>query len=148
MWKLKKLYRKTKNVIRWIPVIWADEQWDYRYLYAVLYFKLKCMEEFFRSDETHILYAENVANYIRIAKCLTKRLHDDEYLSRALIPFDKQYNSEDVMDFDENLRVVWSEDKKLMDAWDRACSHSNYMEKQDHEYLFDFLKRRIQFWWD
>jgi hypothetical protein len=40
---LRNLKYGITNLIRWFPVIWEDRDWDYRYLLAILRFKLSNM---------------------------------------------------------------------------------------------------------
>lgn len=83
--------RGMSNIIRWIPVIWGDEDFDYEPLYNLLYHKLKFMEEFYRSDYTWSAGALKTANEIKIAKNLAKRLTESNYLQNAFIEHKKIY---------------------------------------------------------
>ena len=38
---MKKIWNRIKNIIRWIPVLWNDRDWDYHYTFEILKTKLK-----------------------------------------------------------------------------------------------------------
>lgn len=110
------------------------------------------MEKFFRSEETMTLNAEKMADRIRLAKLLTKRIIDDEYLSNALIEYKKRYKEEPLFKTERTSNGLWAykitEDKKQVKLWDKWSKHSDYMKKQDMEYLFKYLNKYIEGWWD
>jgi hypothetical protein len=45
MIKLKVIYCNLKRIIRWIPVLWNDRDWDYSHIYRILRFKLLTVRE-------------------------------------------------------------------------------------------------------
>jgi hypothetical protein len=63
----RRFFRKCHNVIRWMPTIWKDEDWDDSYITTILIKKLEHQRDFFLSDRTHILDAKKVAAEIQIA---------------------------------------------------------------------------------
>lgn len=68
-----------KHTLRWLPVIWQDQDTDYAFLLRAMEFKLKLMEEHFRSEHCHIADAEKVARQLMICKVLAHRLGEDDY---------------------------------------------------------------------
>lgn len=69
---IKRFFRKIKNVFRWIPTIWKDEDYDDHFIVEILIKKLEHTRDFFLSDRTHITNAEKVAEEIQEA---IDRLH-------------------------------------------------------------------------
>ena len=61
--------------------------------------------------------------------------------------YDKKYSDKKVMTI-ENGWVIWNGDKKMQSAFSKCGKHSNYMEIQDKDFLFDYLKKHINRWWD
>ncbi len=145
---------RIKNVFRWLPIIWRDQDWDKHYLYTILYFKLKNMEEFFRSENTHIAEAENIAKEIQIAKILAKRLADEVHLENAIMWHDKIYERPEFEEMFKDIPgseyslYVGDPDKERGESFYKCCRHSDYMEQRDKEYLFDHMKKKINRWWD
>jgi hypothetical protein len=75
--KMKKIINNIKRIIKWTPVIWKDRDWDYVYLYQIIYKKLDTMEDFFRSDKTMTMDSLNTAEEIREAKKILKRMIEE-----------------------------------------------------------------------
>jgi len=69
---VRRFFRKVKNVFRWLPTIWKDEDYDYNFINEILIKKLEHTRDFFLSDRTHIAEAEKVAAEIQEA---IDRLH-------------------------------------------------------------------------
>ena len=63
----RRLFRKIKNVFRWLPTIWKDEDFDYHFINEILIKKLEHTRDFFLSDRTHIMDAKKVADEIQEA---------------------------------------------------------------------------------
>lgn len=116
-YKLKKIYRNLKN---WLPVIIKDEQWDYGYLYDILYRKLELKEKFFRSNNTNIEDWEIVADEIKDVREALERLMKDDY-----IPYE-----------------VFRKDVKA------SILKEEEMKQNDLEAVFGGMKNNIRKWWD
>lgn len=153
---ISKIVTGIKNLIQWIPIIWNDRQWDYYYFYKILYYKLKFMEEFWKSDEPVSAKAEKTAKQITIAKNLAKRLMENNYIDNALMWHEQKYPDylDKALNFEpykDNLKLYILVDKNPIDekkSFEKCCEHSDYMEKQDKEMLFDLLKKYVNRWWD
>ncbi len=154
--RIKDKYYSIKNgiwnIIRWFPVIWKDRDWDYYYIFALLYHKFSNMEKFFRSDNAYSANALDVADKIRVAKLLCKRIIDDNYVDNALMPVEEKYG-ELKYHFEptnnEKLKaMVFDEFPEERKARSKAYEHAEYMEKQDRKMLFTMLDKYIDGWWD
>ena len=68
---MRKIFRFIKRLIRWLPTIWNNEDWDYEYLYDLIELKLK---EFLKAQEEDTWHVETEtkrrAKQIRI--CLAR----------------------------------------------------------------------------
>lgn len=151
-YKLHSIKNGIWNIIRWFPVIWKDRDWDDYYIFALLYHKFSNMEKYFRSDNTYSVGALDVADKIKVAKLLCKRIIDDNYVDNALIPVEQKYG-ELKYHFEptnnEKLKaMIFDETPEESKARQRAYRHSDYMKKQDIEYLFKLLSKHIQEFWD
>lgn len=146
------LRRGIHNIIRWIPVIWSDEDFDFQPIYHILYHKFKFMEDFYRSDYTWSANALNVADEIKTVKNLCKRLDEEPYLLNALTEYDKIYGDEPLFDFVPESNGKWlkcvDRDKDQNKMFSKCGKHSDYLQKQDREYLFSELNKHIEFFWD
>lgn len=149
---IRLIIESIESLIEWIPIIWKDRDWDQWYLYNIMYKKLYKMEKFYDSDLTYSSTAKQTAKQIRICRILCKRLIDDYYLSNAtMFPYDKVYPDFYFLDSEHVLETNYSRiiNKKHREyLFSKACLHSEYMHKQDKEYLFKTISKYIDGWWD
>lgn len=142
-----------KNVVDWLPIIYNDRDWDHQFIFIILHKKLHNMEKFFDSDNVWGAKAKDSAKEIKLARILCERIIKHEYLSNATIRYDELYGDKEFMTLEKvegknYSRVKFTDDKNQQDMFDRACKHSDKMEKQDIEYLFGYLPKHIKKWWD
>lgn len=137
-----------KNLIKWFPLVWKDRDWDYHFLYEILHFKLKNMEKFFSSDKTYSVVSPKNAKQIKIARILLGRLLECDYLENAMMFYNKKYGNQTIMNIDDDGVVKWVDNKKMIEEFRKCGSHSDFMEIQDNNYLFDLLKKHAHRWWD
>lgn len=154
---MKTLYLKIKNgivnLIRWFPIIWEDRDWDDMFIYILLHKKFAHMEKFFRSDNCYSAKAEEVANELKLAKEICKRLINDDYLEIALTDYHKEYGHGGLYEirpvegrpYSEYVQIGTYEQHK---KFDEAGNLSDYMERQDKELLFNHIFKHIYKWWD
>lgn len=79
--KFRSVKTGIKNLIKWFPIIWKDRDWDYYFIYAILHKKLNNMEKFYSSDKAWASDSKDVAEQIKEAKVLCKRLMDEDYIN-------------------------------------------------------------------
>ena len=58
-------YRRVKNVLRWLPTIWKDRDWDNSYITEILIKKLELTRDFYLSGKAYSADDEKVANEIQ-----------------------------------------------------------------------------------
>lgn len=149
------MFKKILKIIRWLPILWKDVDYDADSIYRLLYYKLKFMEEYFNGDNTWSADAKKCAKQIKIAKNLAKRLMDDNYLSNSLVEHEQRYpnyleigSSMEQIEGSKLYKLIDknSEDERI--SFRKCCKHAEYLRKQDINYLFDYLKKYIEDWWD
>lgn len=121
MYKIKLFIRNIKRVLRWLPIIWNDRDWDYYYIYEMLKQKLIRVEEYIRKEGVHIYNGEDAAS-IRKAIEMIDKVQNEYYLDKFL--------SESQNWDDEGMR-------KAMEDQDKA-----------RQELFEYLNNNIEKWWD
>lgn len=146
---VKKIYRYSKRLIRWIPFLWNNENWDFNYLIDVIEFKLQELEEAQRTDDLHV-GSDKRAREIRIVIEHIKRYKDidkytldndtDEFLNNTY--WEEIENSEGrsygrMKHRDENLH------KKHM----RIVEHQSVLEDWHFKEIFKKLSRKGRNWW-
>lgn len=145
-------FRKIVRVVQWIPTLWNNYDWDFHYIFIVLRYKLTRMEREIRL-KGHASNRKQTADQIKVAVHLLDRICNDGYLENATSPVDREYGQW-TFDFENNLEIVHKKPltvkqktqhkKDLRAAW----KHSDYMIKQDKEYLFKYILKHHRQWWD
>jgi hypothetical protein len=145
LWRIKRFIRKIRNIFLWLPILWRDEQWDGTYVFRILDFKFKLMEENFIND-AYVADAKKCAREIHICRLLCKRLIDCEYEEMlGLI-----HHS---IDFDDFIQRLNSGQKtitcsRLGYGGKRWMMYEDYMIQQDLDLLFKIMNKHINCWWD
>lgn len=160
---VRRFFRKVKNVFRWLPTIWKDEDYDYNFINEILIKKLEHTRDFFLSDRTHIAEAEKVAAEIQEA---IDRLHMTRdswefYEEPAHDAIEKKWGKSkfnfiptndgtgsSYMEI-EHENVKTDEDKEqyskeLREAM-KQC-RKDYMK--DKKEAYKFIAKHIDGWWD
>lgn len=63
------------RILKWIPIIWNDRDWDYAHLFKIISFKLECME----NDEGYVRFLYRGVRYkrqLKYAKHLVDKIID------------------------------------------------------------------------
>jgi len=162
--KIKDFLRNIKqgisNLINWFPIVWKDRQWDHTFIYKVLRHKLHMTEQYIRHYGIHV-NNEKDADKIRTCVLLLDRLIEDIHFDMAFKKFHKKWGeatwslepTEGEPEYSE-LHISYPNVKDEKDEkfntkeFKRACEHEDMLRKQDVEYLFKFMRKHIQTWWD
>ena len=170
-WRMNKIIEKVKdffrniklgipNLIKWIPVIWGDRDWDQYFLYIILKFKLEQMVKL-QLKYGHSVNSEMYANQMKTCILLLDRIVKDDYLMNALKPHEKKWgesrlNFKPVPDNTELYEGIYTvekvtnkkekeqEDKERM----RIYKNVDNLQKQDLDMLFKNMRKHIEGWWD
>ena len=117
---IKRLIRKTKNVLRWLPIIWRDENWDYYHIYELLKWKLKFMSNAIRENGNHVS-AKYDADRMMLAVRLIEKVQNEDYLMEMI-------NDDDLT----KEKIITAERK----------------HNKAKRILFKLLNQNIEKWWD
>lgn len=163
MYQIKRFFRKCKNVIRWFPIIWKDEDWDHRYIYDILIKKLEHQRDFFSSDKTHVLRAKETATQLQIAINLLHQTRDswEFYEDPVMKDLDAKWGEGVLrttptndgtgsyyLDIDhDGVKTKEDEEqynKEFREGMERA--RKKYMK--DKRMAFKYIADHIDYWWD
>jgi hypothetical protein len=80
--RIRRIGKRIRTIIKWIPILWYDEDWDYYFIYNILQKKL----EFVHKDmlKSHLENNELYANKIMTAIRLIEIVRDEKYLDEVL----------------------------------------------------------------
>ena len=77
-WPRRK-WRQIKNVINWIPIVWNQFDFDYRYSLEVFKYQLLKQASFMDSDKAMTKDSKIDAQKIRMICRLMDKVYDEEY---------------------------------------------------------------------
>jgi len=157
---MNSIITSIKNILRWIPIIWKDRDWDHTFLYIILYFKLSNMEKYLRKYG-HSTNAEKDADKIKVCINLLKRLMDDEYYDMVFKKHHEKWGEPKFNWFDlkdkpgyselkiKRPNVITKKDEEIeKNGYNRLMQVENNLRQQDIDYLFSTIKKYHQGWWD
>jgi hypothetical protein len=151
-WGIRNFPRNVAHVIRWLPILWRDRDWDWTYLMRIYEFKLRNMSKCFKKYGHHV-NSDRDAKQVLIAAELCKRLYKDEYADWM---WDEIHQLEGEFVFEptghgtSRLTHPYSKISKE-EAFRRgniAMKHEQMMRKQDIDLLFKLHRKYLHCWWD
>ena len=119
---MKSIIQNIWRIIKWIPVLWSNYDWDPSFLYEVIGYKLKQME--LNTYRWHVADAEIRRKQIKTARILCNRLVDELYT----------YENKN------SMSPVYKPKKR----WNL----SNVRKQYDLNMLCDYIRRYSCYWWD
>jgi hypothetical protein len=140
----------TKNIVKWLPIIWGDVDWNYFSIYSILFFKLNNMEKSFMYEDSG-LENEKYVKQIRLAKKLCFRISEDEYLWKLYDSIEERYGKMKVTYGESNSkfkRISFEESEEASNAKKRAYEYANSRRKRDMEILCKILQKYSLEWLD
>jgi hypothetical protein len=160
-------YRRVKNVLRWLPTIWKDRDWDNSYITEILIKKLEFTRDFYLSDKAYSSEAEKVANEIQEA---IDRLHmtrdswefyEDPAMEQLQQKWGKTAFSFEPYEGDENGEVLTYEMKSKTEKVNTEEEEEQYNKEfkktldearkqymKDKKDAYKFIAKNIDKWWD
>lgn len=170
--KIETLYYKIKraspyhnikygiqNLITWFPVIWKDRDWDFFFIWIILHKKLDLMEKNIRSNGHHVNH-ERDADQIKLCVNLIKRLMDDNYHENVFLHHDKKWgethmvwnktDNPELSSLELKRDNVKTKEDILEERkeFSRLSPNVEQQKQQDIDYLFNYMAKHIQCWWD
>ena len=167
-WRIRYLIDGIKNIIRWMPTMYHDRDWDQWNIYNVLQKKIEFQrKELINANRHTDINRDN--RDMTIVLNLIERVNEDfygvEYLDYSESKFrfepiegdDEYYTMEqDVIseNYDEYIKKYQSSVRKVLkekpdlDKKDLCFWVAIHNEEKAHDLLHRILKERIRHWWD
>lgn len=133
--------RGTLNIIKWMPVIWRDRDFDQEYLYIIMYEKLSNMEKFFRSEYAYTMCAVDTADEIKEAKDLLGAMINNEYIGKVEISTDEFINT-------DGGRFNVDHKNTNYHKWIDEMSNAEKSEDESMKNAFKIIADKSAGWWD
>ena len=158
---MKTTISKIKNLIRWLPVIWNDQDWDSEFTLDILLKKLEHQRNFFLSKDTHLANSWETADEIEIAISKLERTRDcwehyeqpvheelDVKWGKGIMRTEKYGEHCNEILFDrEFVKTPKDEAKYKKEFTDKlAKAREEYAKDKADAYLY--LATNIDKWWD
>lgn len=160
-------YRRVRNVLRWLPTIWNDRDWDDSYITEILIRKLEFTRDFYLSDKPYSSEAKRTADEIQEA---ITRLHQTKdswefYEDPAMEQLQQKWGltafSFEPYIHDKNGNVLTYEMKSKVEKVNTEEEEEQYnkefraaMKQVREQYMKDkikaykFIAKNIDKWWD
>jgi hypothetical protein len=120
---MRRTIRKIKKILKWIPTLWYDEDWDYYFIYSILQKKLEFTRDHIKKNGYH-LDSNHVASRIQTAIDLIEAVKTEKYIDLFI-------EEREVESFTEAQLL------KSLKKHDKA-----------RNLLFKFLNHNLPHWWD
>jgi hypothetical protein len=171
MYKIKQFFRRIRNLYRWFPIIWKDQDWDDHYIWEILKFKLTNQADYIGRYDRHTCAKRDAERMMLCVKLIDK--------------VQTEYYGAEYMDYEETDFEFTPSDKcdgckelKIIELWDNLDEyykkypliHKRVMKermpfKTDNKrgvainighinhnrarkLLFKILEENIERWWD
>jgi hypothetical protein len=173
---IRYFFTGVRNIIRWIPVIWRDRDWDGWYIFTILETKIKHQAKYIGDRDFHTEAkrdAERMMLCVKLIRKLKEQEFDGEYMDYHVsnyhwddcddMPGMKQLRIEEISNnYNEYFlkhpleykRVVNNPDKQIFkfesvnDVQRIAMNISLNRHARARKILFTLLERNIERWWD
>lgn len=130
-----------RNLILWFPLIWKDQQWDRNYLYKIMIFKLRLMQDFFESNKTNVADADKLAEQIEDAKHALIRIEKDDYM---LPEYRRIINCEYYIENKHTFKQTAEYNKLIKEN----MKFEQKSFEEDFKIFCDIFKNHSLGWWD
>ncbi len=168
-WRIRYFLEGLKNIIRWIPTLYHDRDWDGSYILKILQKKIEFQRRELVNANRH-LDIDRDNRYMTLALNLLERVREEHYSLECMDYWHDTISFEDVPNkpnlksieiettgerFDEYLKKYPSsvraiikehgvnEDKKTL-----CLLVSYYNHNKANKILFRVLEERLAYWWD
>lgn len=155
---LKVFFQGVWNIIRWIPTIYKDKDWDGYYIYTILQKKIEHQRDYLVKANRHTrIYHDNF--WMTIAINLIERVkvehYQMEYLDEKYIRFgEKIFDEPEWEDFQSYLHKYKNDYSKLKTIKRddplqyQAMILAQYRQDKARKFLFRILEEKLEYWWD
>ncbi len=101
-WFWYSIYYGVRNIIRWMPIVWRDDDCDWSYLAIMMEVKFRNMARLHRQSP---IYSDNKKTVKQLMICaeLCKRLHEEKYHDSKIVSRRQSVADEKRADQDSQL---------------------------------------------
>ena len=163
---LRSFIDSTQNVIKWLPIIWKDRDWDDHYIFEILKFKLKNQAEYIGHHNRH-MSAKRDAEIMMLCVRLIKKVQDEFYGTEYLDYQDSELKFIDSESHPGMYEMLTIEKSERYDEYFKkypliyrmvpdlnapkgriAFEIAKINGERAYKLLFKILEQNIRRWWD
>jgi hypothetical protein len=169
--KIKSFFKRLKNLYRWFPIIWKDQDWDDHYIFEILKFKLKNQAEYIGYHDRHMSAkrdAEIMMLCVRLIDKVQNEYYETEYQDYhdseikftdsesypGMYELDIIEKSEHFDDYFKKYPLIYKQvmnNKTLFHKTTKngiAINIAHINHDRARKLLFKILEQHIEGWWD
>jgi len=168
-WRIRYFLEGIKNIIRWIPTIYHDRDWDGDYILKILQKKIEYQRKELVNANRH-MDIDRDNRYMTLALNLLERVRQEHYSLECMGYWDNDMTFNDVddkpgyklIDFEEkwekydeylnkypsSVRAVIKKHGEQDDKKRLCLLVSYYNHNKANKILFRVLEERLAQWWD
>lgn len=151
-----------KNLVKWLPVIWKDRDWDHYFIYEILKAKLESQAEYIGGRGTHVGSDRDAAR-MRLAARLI-RLQQEEHYACEYLDYCYDWKGTEKDNFDAYFEKYPRQHGRVMSgkvsrykksigqmmADKRLVAMEIAQENQERcrRLIFRIMESHIEGWWD
>lgn len=161
-WIKRKIWQ-INNLLDWIPIIWNQYDFDYRYAIDVFKFQLQKISNHLNSNNANTLSAKDNHKRLETIINLMEKVYEEEYGMEYMDILNKIYGEEmfehkfipceDKRGYSE---LKWSYEltetpekiKEIDDIKNNLMKMGHDKQKRAHKLLWDLIEHNIQKMWD
>ena len=167
-WRIRYFITGIKNIIRWIPTLYHDRDWDDYHIFTILQKKIEHQRKEIIYANRHVQVDRDnrdMTIVLNLIERVKNEYYDSEYLDYeeskiSFTPVEENpnlnqlnliVNNENYDNFlkkyPSSVRSVLKEKGKISKR-DLCFYVSKYNQERAHNLLFKILKERMRWWWD
>ena len=168
-WRIRNFLTSCNNLIKWLPTIWYDRDWDGHFILKILQKKIEFQRKELVNANRHTRI-ESDNRDMTLALNLLERVKEEYYNLECMDYWDNDITFNDVpdnselksIDFEEkwenydefltkypsSVRGVIKEHGEQDDKKRLCLLVSYYNHKKANKLLFRILEEKVSYWWD
>ena len=168
-WRIRYFITGCRNLIKWMPTIYHDRDWDGDFILKILQKKIEFQRKELVNANRHMRIDIDNRD-MTLALNLIERVREEYYQLECMDYWDSDYilneipnkpNSksleinvtserydEYLLKYPSSVRAVIKKDGKDMDKKTLCLKVSYYNHNKANKLLFRILEERLLFWWD
>lgn len=168
-WRIRYFLTGCRNLIKWMPTIYHDRDWDGDFILKILQKKIEFQRTELVNSNRHIRIDIDNRDMTLVLN-LIERVRDEHYQLECMDYWDSDYTLNEIPNkpnsksleinvtsercdeylskYPSSVRAVIKEYGKEEDKKTLCLRVSYYNHKKANKLLFQILEERLSFWWD